>query len=483
MIITPSAIDRPPGKILRATLWVLLIFFVFFGVVVEFRSAFLTHRRTDADDFFRGAWGIRKHKDIYDLVDTQEWHYNYPPFFAIAIAPLANPPPFPDPTNGWMIQLGQSGPLENCVATSLVVQSLADSDRAGMLPYGLSIAIWYITSVIALALAVHWLAGVIEGSFSGPLSKKPPLFCARWWLLRVIPILVCLPSIGRSLSRGQVNLFIILLFCGVVIFIAKKRNTWAGWCIAAAASVKIFPAYIGVHALVRRDWKCVAGCFIGTFFFIVLVPLVVMGPHRTEACYRKFFAVLLEPAMGAGGDQTRATELTDATGTDSQSFMTLIHNTIYPVPPRPPNYLPWVRPVHWALSLLITATTLWFGRRARPGDEIYNTVFLGTLVLAMVPISPVAHTHYWVFAFPLVAGLTAYSWDNNGAPRLSRGFLILFAVHILANVIGMPQGKYFMILKAVGVAFYGTMILWVAGIVALNARAKTPLPVENKVTP
>ena len=354
---------------------------------------------------------------------------------------------------------------------------MADNpDRTGYLPYAVSIALWYALSVIALLLAVHWLATMLEGYFTGPLSKRPPPGCWRWWTFRVTPILVCLPSIGRTLSRGQVNLFVLLLFCGLGILASRKRNTLAGMCIATAASIKVFPAYLGIYALVRRDWRCVAGCFLGAFLCLVVVPLVALGPSRTEACYRKYFNVLLGPAITGGGDQSRAQELLNATGTDSQSFLTIIHDTMHPRQPRPPLAAPWVRPVHWILSFLITAITLWFGRRARPGDGIYNILFLGTLILAMLPISPVSHTHYFVFALPLVMALTAHAWERNQAPWLGAGYTILFVVHVAANVLSMPQNDFCMLLKALGLSFYGTMILWVAGLVALKQRSAMPQP-------
>ena len=501
--------DRPVSKYQRIGLWALLVFFIFFGGIVEMRSVYLKYRRTDADDFFRAAWGIRTGQDIYDLIDTEGWHYNYPPFFAIITAPLANPPPdvigkidpgsiavnASDGVKTWLITpktkidfKGSPAGLAGFKPGMIVVVSagetpltaghiMADNpDRTGFLPYGLSIAIWYALSVIALVLAMHWLANTIEGCFTGPLSKRSPPGCLRWWALRVIPILVCLPSIGRTLSRGQVNLFVVLLFCGIGILVAKKRNGLAGACIAIAASIKIFPAYLGLYALLRRDWRCVAGCLAGAFFCLVLVPLAALGPHQTETCYRKYFNVLLGPALTGGGDQSRAEELLNATGTDSQSFLTIIHNTMHPWQPRPPHAAPWVRPVHWILSFLITAITLWFGRRARPADGIYNILFLGTLIVAMLPISPVSHTHYFVFALPLVMALTAYSWERNQAPCLGRGYVILFTVHILANVLSLPQSDFGMLMRSLGLSLYGTMILWVAGIAALRQRGRTPEP-------
>ena len=434
--------DGPVSKNLRAGLWVLLVFFVIFGGIVELRSAFLTQRRTDADDFFRAGWGIRTGRDIYSLTDTHGWHYNYPPFFAILISPLANPPP--------------------------------GAPRDGMLPYEVSVALWYLASVAAVALGVHWLASALEEHLSGAPAARPPRFCTRWWLLRVIPILVCLPSIGRTLSRGQVNTLVLLFFCGACAMAARKRSVMSGMFIAAAASIKIIPAYIGLNALLRRDWRCVAGCFLGAILCLGVVPLITLGPTRMTECYHRFFEVMVGPALTGGGDQSRAAELLAIDGTDSQSFMVIIHNTMNPRQPRPSVAARWVKPAHWALSLLITLVAVWYGRKARPDDALYNVMFLGVLIVTMLPISPASHTHYLAFALPLVMALTAFSWEKNQAPVLSRGYFILFTVHVAANVIAMPQSL--ILLKALGLPMYGTMILWVAGLRALKERSEMPLP-------
>lgn len=428
--------DRRLNPWHRTGLWILLIAVFVFGAAVESRSAFLKRRMTDADDFFRAAWAVRAGVDLYDIVDTNGWHYNYPPFFAIILAPLANPPP--------------------------------GADRAGMLPYEVSVALWYLFSVVCLGIGVHWLASAVESSLKGRLASKPPRGCARWWALRIIPVLVCLPSIGRTLSRGQVNLFVFMLFCGLV---AAKRRSLAGACLAVAASIKLFPVYLGLYPLWRRDWRCIVGCLAGFFCCLVLVPVLVMGPTRTVESYGKFLTVLIGPAFGGGVDKSRADELLNATGTDSQSFMVLIQNSLHPTLhrwERSPVILPWVRWAHWVLSALLTGITLWFGRRVRTGDVISNVLFSGSLIVVMLPISPVSHTHYFVFALPLVMGLTAHSWESNQAPRLSGGTKALFGIHLAANLLSLPPGME--LFKYLGLSFYGTIILWVAGLLALKQR-------------
>lgn len=427
----------------RAGLWLLLFAVFIFGGVVEYRSAFLRRRMTDADVYFRTAWAVRTGADLYDVTDTNGWHYQYPPFLAIAMTPLANPPP--------------------------------NADRAGMLPYGVSIAVWYFFSVACLALGVHWLASAIESSPGNSPAQKFPPGCAGWWALRIIPTLVCLPSIGRTLSRGQINLVVLMLFCGMAALLAKKRRTLAGACLGVAISIKLIPGFLLWHAVWRRDWRFLAGCVGGLFCCLLLVPMLAMGVPRTVAAAKKFYTVLLSPALVGGTDTSRTGELLSANGTDSQAFKVIIHNSIHASQPReqrPSGVQPWIGTAHWILVALFTGVTLWGARRARPDDVIYNTLFIGCLLVIMVPSSPVSHTHYFVYGLPLVMALTAHAWEQSNALRLSTGYKALFSAHVLMNLVCLPVSL--ILFKDLGVSLYGFLLLWGAGIHALKQRAGAP---------
>src|SRR6516162_5939942 len=113
------------------------------------RSAFMLRRMTDAGVFFRAAWAVRSGEDMYRITDNNDWHYNYPPLFAIVMAPLADAP--------------------------------AGLDRAGQLPYAVSIAIWFVINLLALAAAAHWLATAIERTSPDPWVRQTPPLCRQWW--------------------------------------------------------------------------------------------------------------------------------------------------------------------------------------------------------------------------------------------------------------------------------------------------------------
>jgi hypothetical protein len=434
---------RWPTKNQRTCLWALLIAAIIFAGVVEYRSVFLKRRMTDADVYFRTAWAVRTGLDIYDVADTNGWHYQYPPFLAVLMVPVANPPPL--------------------------------ADRAGMLPYGVSIAVWFTFSVVCLAFGIHWLASAIEPDLVKSLSQSFLGGCANWWALRIVPFLVCLPSIGRTLSRGQINLMVLMLFCAATALLTAKRRALAGICLGAAISIKLIPGFLLLYGIWRRDWRFLAGSLGGVLLCGIMVPMLAMGPGRTVDAYRKYCTVLLSPALAGGSDKSRTEELLNANGTDSQAFKVIIHNTLHaslPREKRPSEVQPWVSVAHWILAALFTATTLWFARKPRHGDVIYNVLFIGCLLAIMIPTSPVSHTHYFVYLLPLVMALTAHAWEKNHATHLGRGYSALYAIHILMNVICLPVSL--LLLKDLGISLYGGLILWAAGIHALWERSKMP---------
>jgi hypothetical protein len=120
----------------RVGLLLFLTLIVAFGVLVEYRSAFLRRRMGDLGCYLRAAWAVRTGHDLYEVMDDNLWHYNYPPLYAILLTPLADPP--------------------------------RGMDTTGYPPYAVSVAVVYILNLIFLALAVHGLASALEYVLPSP---------------------------------------------------------------------------------------------------------------------------------------------------------------------------------------------------------------------------------------------------------------------------------------------------------------------------
>ena len=267
---------------------------VVFGALVEMRTALLSRRMGDLNCFLRPAWAVRAGQDIYQILDDCGWHYNYPPFLAIVLTPLADAP--------------------------------TGEDRAGMLPYAVSAAIWYLINVLCLAIGVHILAKALEEN-SG--LGAVPFGCRRWWALRLWPVLACLAPVGQSLMRGQVNLIVLMCICAALAGLLRKQNLRAGWWLSWPICIKVFPAFLLLYPMARRDLRCLAGCAVGLLIGLVLVPVAAFGPRGTWDYYQEFYEVTLAPGLGIGSDTSRSAELTMTTSTDSQSLVATLHNALH----------------------------------------------------------------------------------------------------------------------------------------------------------
>lgn len=399
------------------------------------RSALLQRRMGDWNVFTRAAWAVREGGDLYDVTDDNGFHYLYPPLFAILLTPLADAP--------------------------------AGADRSWMLPYPATVAIWYALNLAFAALAIHLLADALQRT-SLP-SVSPDERDRRWWRLRIWPVMACLPAVGHTLVRGQVGLLLLLLLCGMLAALLRGRSGQAGVWLAAAICLKVIPAFLLIYPVWRRDVRFVAGCAAGLTLGLVVVPAAVRGPQQTWEDYRKWNQVLLLPASGAGSDQSRARELIDVTGTDSQSILAAIHNTVYLDRATRPRRSPeWIRYFAASLVGILIVATLAVARGTRRDDGIAAVLTEGCLILVMLAASPVCHLHYFCLAAPLVMGLVAANWEHATGADLPGRLVAVFAANVICMAI--PHFPGMEVLRDMGAATYGSMALWLAGCFALGGR-------------
>jgi hypothetical protein len=441
---------RPLSLWGRVGVVLLVVGFLAFGVLVVLRTALLERHMGDLDCYLRAAWAVRFQPDrIYDIMEDNAWHYNYPPLFAILLTPLADPP--------------------------------FGVDRTGMPSFAVSAAIFYLFNLVCLALAVHVLASALEWASPDAAVRGQPRGCRRWWRLRLLPVLVCLPPVAHSLMRGQANLIVLLLLCCAMAALIRGRSWLAGASLAGMACIKIFPAYLLLYPLWRREWRVAAGWVLGLIAGLILVPILVLGPAQTVASYQKLAVVLVGPALHLGQDESRAKELIEATATDSQSFLVVIHNTLHLDADRwhrVPEAAPWVRVAHFVLAALFTGLTLAAASRRRMEDGPGVVLFLGSLTVVMLVSSPVCHTHYFALSLPLVVALVAREWDRAGDMRIRPGLWLLLALQLVGNTLPLVAGLE--VFKDAGLALYTALALWATACVSLwrGGTARTATPVE-----
>lgn len=442
------------GRWERWHLWSMLGLLFVFGVLVEIRSAFVDRRMSDLTVFMRAGWAVRAGEDIYQVSDEGNgWYYVYPPLFAILMTPLAESPP--------------------------------GHDRSWMIPYPIAVAIWYVLNLFILAWGVHHLAKAFEETSDDPNVRDQPVGCRRWWALRLIPIYGCLLAIGSSLSHAQTNVIILAMLCATAAAVLRGRSWLAGLWMAGPVCFKVFPAFLVIYPLWRRDWRCAGGFAAGLILGLGLIPSAVFGPTKTVAYYQEFAELVLMPGVGKGKNEARKATLTAITATDTQSFMAMMHNAIHlgsaTKPDQPSSE---VRLAHWGLSgalALIACLCAGWRKKERPVGEV---LFLGMLCMLMMWLSPVCHLSYFSWLLPTIMALMALRWEHHttlGVGRLWIGLLVLNnLVHVIAH---MHDYEIFRTCRQLGLTTYVGLIFFTLAAITLARGSGRRQIEENAASP
>jgi Glycosyltransferase family 87 len=418
---------RPLDRWERCALILLAALFVLHSLSTGYRSILLTRHMTDLDAFLRGAWAVRTGGNLYEVADDNGFHYIYPPLLAILLTPFADPP--------------------------------AGADAIWRVPFAVSVFLMYAFSVVCAFWASHWLASSLEQRSSDPEVRSQAPGCWRWWALRVVPLLLVLPEVLGTLGRGQVNLLLLALLCGAIGAVLRKRSGLAGAFLSGAICLKVLPAFLLLYPIWRRDLRCLAGCALGLIVGLGVIP-ALRGPEWALTQYQAMAGKVLFPGLGAGADHTLAKTLTNVTGTDSESLLSTLHNTLHlDRATRPNEASAATRAIALTVGGLLTVLTLWaagWGRRRAAWVEV---LFFGQLILLMVLISPVCHLAYFVLEMPLIMAVVYKAWipASRGKARLLTAlFLGAVVAHTLPHIPGLE------LLRDLGLGMYAALLWWAA---------------------
>ncbi len=394
--------------------------------------ALIHNRHTDAGIYFRAAWAIRVGASPYWVADDNGWHYMYPPLLAVFLTPLAD--------------------------------ASAGMPRAGLLPYAVSITIWYVLSVGLLFAAAKMIADAVS-------EKVAPEKSTPWrrWLLIVWPILICLPVICRGLIRGQVGPLWLWLTCGMLVGLMRGKNFRSGLWLAAAICLKLIPGFLLIYPLWRRNTRMLFGCAIGMVLGFVVIPWLAMGSANWRQSNDDFFRTMVLPAIGIGREPMLLRhEMLDPRTSDTESFVSILmkigaHLGGLAASYHPPRYATIGSAI---LAISLTAITLWavgWRKESRPIDDALG---LALLTIVMLPIGPVCHPHYFLLLLPTITILLAIL--SAAKPTIEvpwRWFALLILIPVSHVITSLPNSD---LLRDCGLVVWVALALWAAGIAVLR---------------
>ena len=193
----------------------------------------------------------------------------------------------------------------------------------------------------------------------------------------------CLPIYG-NFQQGQLTFILVLLVTSAWALDRSGRPGAAGLMIGAAASIKLFPAYLVVYFAARGRWRAVFGA-AAAFAALNLAAAAVLG---REACadYVRIVLPSMEKFQSYGFNL---------------SFSGFLHKLFDPASERG-----WIAPLWYSPAaarygallsgLLATALVIWASRRAGTRDQ--RDLAFAIAATAMLLVSPIT----WDYSLPLL---------------------------------------------------------------------------------
>jgi hypothetical protein len=247
--------------------------------------------------------------------------------------------------------------------------------------------LWYYLKVGMALASLYWVFRLVQGA---GLAFPP-------WAKALTVLLSLRPIIG-DLSHGNVNLFILFLVIAGLYAFHKGRQAGGGLLLALAIACKVTPALFVPYLVWKRAWRALAGCAVGLFLFLWVVPSCFLGWDNNREQLTSWTRHMILPYL-VGGEVTSSHENQSLPGvavrllTRSPSFVD--YEPEEPHAQRPLRYdnvldLPAAAP-RWLVKgaeLLFVGLVVWRCRQAlaaRAGWRLaaeFSIVVLGMLLFS-----------------------------------------------------------------------------------------------------
>ncbi len=263
------------------------------------------------------------------------------------------------------------------------------------LNYSDAYLVWNCASLLALVVSLWLVIRELHIRFT-------------WWsLLPLCSLLVFFEPFYQQMRHGQLNLILLVLIVGVWVADRRGAATLAGALLAAAAAIKLFPAFLVCYFVLQRKWKTVWASAVA-FLLITGFTAWVLGTDT----YRTYVTEILPTA----GTWKSAWNNASVAGFWHKLFDPGSHGgSTEPLILSPPLALAGTL-LCWGLVMALLAPVVW-----RAADRRQRDIAFGLTTIAMLLISPVTWEHY----FLLLMVPLAVVWLELPATRLARWSLLL----------------------------------------------------------
>jgi hypothetical protein len=392
----------------------------------------------DVQMFFRAGWAVWTGYPLYEVADHHGWTYHYPPTFALLMGPFA------EPLDGFARP-----------AWALSLQA--------------SVAVWYALSAIAILAALDLWARA--------LARFAPQSLAQdrwngWWLLRLGALTALLPFFGDGLGRGQPTALVLLTMVGFLVAYFRGRIYLAACALAFGFTIKLFPLALLIFPLLRRDFRTVLATAGFSLVFLVVVPVLFLGPAYVMELYAALWSEHLSGVLTGVPAPKIAAEIT-FTSYDMISVGAMLARIGAGGLPQTDALPAYATAGQLAFNAIFIAALLALGhgrfwRLKGPQPAPSGALLIGgALLCAALPVMlSVSQPNYVAFAAPLFAVVQLETWRKAGRVRaapLLIGWMALMWLGMIAS-----EGWVWGPLQTVGLVTPSLVLLLLWGLICLR---------------
>lgn len=311
--------------------------------------------------------------------------------------------------NGFFDQYNTHPPTANLIAIPLTGLNYQDAHLA-----------WNLVSIGMLCLALFWIVQGLEIRMAG------------WTTLALLTLLLVSDPLQQSLIQGQPNLLLMLLIVGAWRAAKSEKPLAAGMCLGLATAIKLYPAYLFLYFLIRRDWRALAGGAV-SFGLITLVTAAIFGVDA----YRDYLTIVLPSIPDVTNNWGNASLLAfwkRLFEPSSNSVQPLMNS---PVLLQITIWSSWI-----GMTVLVIAS-IWKTRQEQFSDRGFAIT-----ITAMLLMTPTTWHHYFILmVFPI--GLLLALYPPHSGKRWIVNLLIvalaispriIWAIAIHSQKAGVPAG-------------------------------------------
>lgn len=291
------------------------------------------------------GWAVHADRNIYHVADDQGDVFHGAPLVAILLSPLGQPP--------------------------------GSAHQEAIIPRPVTLFLLSVLLSAALFLSVHHLACYLERHhFSEPCSTF------TWWYHRLIPLLLCAGPISTSLLHFLGDAIVLFLLTGWLLAVAQRRSLVTGCWLAGAITVKLFPAFLLIVAVFRRDRLMTLATLAGLVLSLILLPSLFFGFQRTSRLNEQYLTSMPQ-------------QFQDIKTTDSNASLCAVLHRLQ----GSESNVQFLSSSHLATIVLLTTITLMAVRTFRP-TSMQMLLTGSSLLIILTLASPIFELHHALLLIP-----------------------------------------------------------------------------------